>query len=116
MTFNTKYGIKNLRGPQAAQGTAPNAGAYSVIPALKAGGPIIWRVKMEDLSIIQYIANYGMPAVMSVVLIVMLYNERKDNKEEQRRMRETIDGLKDVVKDNTSLMQTIKQMIEDLLK
>lgn len=71
---------------------------------------------MEDLSIIQYIANYGMPAVMSVVLIVMLYNERKDNKEEQRRMRETIDGLKDVVKDNTSLMQTIKQMIEDLLK
>lgn len=71
---------------------------------------------MEDLSIIQYIANYGMPAVMSVVLIVMLYNERKDNKEEQRRMRETIDGLKDVVKDNTSLIQTIKQMIEDLLK
>ena len=71
---------------------------------------------MEDLSIIQYIANYGMPAVMSVVLIVMLYNERKDNKEEQRRMRETIDGHKDVVKDNTSLMQTIKQMIEDLLK
>lgn len=71
---------------------------------------------MDDLNIIQYIANYGMPAVMSVVLIVMLYNERKDNKEEQRRMRETIDGLKDVVKDNTSLMQTIKQMIEDLLK
>lgn len=71
---------------------------------------------MEDLSIIQYIANYGMPAVMCVVLIVMLYNERKDNKEEQRQMRDTIDGLKDVVKDNTSLMQTIKQMIEDLLK
>ena len=71
---------------------------------------------MEDLSIIQYIANYGMPAVLCVVLIVLLYNERKENREEQRRMRETIDGLKDVVKDNTSLMQTIKQMIEDLLK
>jgi len=71
---------------------------------------------MEDLSIIQYIANYGMPAVLCVVLIVLLYNERKENREEQRRMRETIDGLKDVVKDNTSLMQTIKQMIEDLIK
>ena len=71
---------------------------------------------MEELNIIQYIANYGMPAVLCVVLIIMLHQERKDNKEEQRQMRETIDGLKDVVKDNTSLMQTIKQMIEDLIK
>lgn len=70
----------------------------------------------EELNIIQYIANYGMPAVMCIVLIIMLYRERKDNKEEQERMRETINELKDVVKDNTSLLQMFKQMMEDFLK
>lgn len=62
---------------------------------------------MEEFGIIQYISNYGMPAVMCIVLIVLLERERKQRENDSRETRETIHELKDVIKDNTSLLQRI---------
>jgi len=62
---------------------------------------------VEEYGIIQYIANYGMPAIMCIVLIVLLERERKQRESDSKETRETIHELKDVIKDNTSLLQRI---------
>jgi len=48
-----------------------------------------------------------MPAIMCIVLIVLLERERKQRESDSKETRETIHELKDVIKDNTSLLQRI---------
>lgn len=62
---------------------------------------------MEDYSIIQYISNYGMPAILCIVLIVLLERERKQREQDTKETRATLDSLKEVIKDNTNLLQRI---------
>lgn len=61
----------------------------------------------EELNIIQYIANYGMPAILCVVLLLLLSNEQKKREEDNRQTRDTISQLKDVIRDNNNLLQRI---------
>ena len=62
---------------------------------------------MEDYGIIQYISNYGMPAILCIVLIVLLERERKQREQDTKETRATLDSLKEVIKDNTNLLQRI---------
>lgn len=62
---------------------------------------------MEDFGIIQYISNYGMPAILCIVLIVLLERERKQREQDTKETRATLDSLKEVIKDNTNLLQRI---------
>lgn len=62
---------------------------------------------MEDYTIIQYISNYGMPAILCIVLIVLLERERKQREQDTKETRATLDSLKEVIKDNTNLLQRI---------
>ena len=62
---------------------------------------------MEEYAIIQYIANYGVPTILCIVLIVLLERERKQREQDNKENRAALDGLKDVIKDNTNILQRL---------
>lgn len=45
----------------------------------------------------------------------LLHEERKQRESDNDKMRSTIDGLKDTMHENTLLMTSFKQLIEDKL-
>ena len=60
-------------------------------------------------TVTQLISNVGYPIVCSGALAYIVIKQNKDHKEE-------MNGLKDVIQQNTIVLTELKQMIEDIRK
>lgn len=66
-------------------------------------------------SLLTIIEQHGLMAIIAAVLMYLLHEERKQRESDNDKMRSTIDGLKDTMHENTLLMTSFKQLIEDKL-
>ena len=66
--------------------------------------------------LLNIIEEHGLMAIIAVVLMYLLHEERKQREADNEKMRTSIDGLKDKIHENTVFMSTFKQLLEDRFK
>lgn len=66
--------------------------------------------------LLNIIEQHGLMAIIAVVLMYLLHEERKQREADNEKMRTSIDGLKDTIHENTVFMSTFKQLLEDRFK